>query len=168
MSKISRDSFYGFSRIKQLIKQTLLSNQDIVNLICVRTDNMAQFKNVAKGAQSPARSYIKQFKYVPDTIEEESVYVTMQSAVNSTNKFSLKEIEIIVYVFAHVDLMEMVQGVRTDILTGYIDNAINGLDTVGVGRLQLIEGEEYNPIQDYYGWALRYRIIDQNRTGKDI
>lgn len=168
MSKINRDSFYGFTKIKQVIKQRLLSNQNIVNLICVKTDNMAQFENVAKGAQSPARPFIKQFKYVPNTIEDESVYITMQCAVNSTNKFSLKEIEIIVYVFAHVNLMEMTQGIRTDILTGYIDNAINGLDTVGVGRLQLIEGEEYNPIQDYYGWALRYRITDQNRTGKDI
>jgi hypothetical protein len=168
MASLSKDNFFGFSLLKQYIKKSLLSNQKIVNLICNKTDNIANFENVATGSKSPARSFIRQYKYVPETVEEESVFVTMQCAINSTNSFSIKDIDIVIYIFAHVNLMEMAQGIRTDILAGYIDNAINGTDELGIGRLQLIDGEEYNPIEDYYGWALRYSIYDVNRTGKKI
>lgn len=50
-----------------------------MNLICIDTDNEDSFVDVAKGSQSPAKSFIKLFPYVPETIEEQSVFVTMQS-----------------------------------------------------------------------------------------
>ena len=64
--------------------------------------------------------------------------------------------------------MDMLQGVRTDLLAGYIDEEINGMTDVGFGRLELVSANEFNPIQDYYGQALEYTLQDHNRIGSKL
>ena len=64
--------------------------------------------------------------------------------------------------------MDMLQGVRTDLLAGYIDEEINGMTDVGFGRLELVSANEFNPIQDYYGQVLEYTLQDHNRIGSKL
>ena len=85
MQDVKHNSFTGMILLKQLIKKRCLNNQNIVNLICIDTDNEDSFVDVVKGSQSPAKSFIKLFPYVPETIEEQSVFVTMQSGVTQVS-----------------------------------------------------------------------------------
>ena len=168
MQDVKHNSFTGMTLLKQLIKKRCLNNQNIVNLICIDTDNEDSFVDVAKGSQSPAKSFIKLFLYVPETIEEQSVFVTMQSGVTQVSSSAVKTTSLMIYIFAHEQLMDMLQGVRTDLLAGYIDEEINGMTDVGFGRLELVSANEFNPIQDYYGQVLEYTLQDHNRIGSKL
>ena len=92
----------------------------------------------------------------------------MQSGVTQVSSSAVKTTSLMIYIFAHEQLMDMLQGVRTDLLAGYIDEEINGMTDVGFGRLELVSANEFNPIQDYYGQVLEYTLQDHNRIGSKL
>lgn len=164
----TRDTFQNISTLKQIVKRKILNNQSIVNLICNQGNNIDKFEDVQTGFNSPAKQFVRTYPYVPETIEKQSVFITMQSGITDTNNFSVRDVVLTVYIFAHEGLMELLQGARTDIISGYLDNEINGFGEIGIGRLQLKESSEFVPIQDYYGQALIYTLQDYNRIGAKV
>nr|DAN04135.1 MAG TPA: hypothetical protein [Caudoviricetes sp.] len=164
-------NFIDFVDIKEQVKKLFLSDQELVNLLCFRGANLADTENYKLGISSPAKKLIKTYKYVPETIEDDNIYITMASHVEYTNDAAIKSVTVDFFIFCHKSRVETLQGNRHDLIADRIDRILNGsLDfpDVGIGKVQLTDADEFIPMDDYYGWSMTYRLLAFNREGYAI
>lgn len=158
--------FSDFVRMKEIIKRTLLNDQQLVNLMLDKGVNVAEFEDKPTGSKSPAKNLIKTYKFVPETIEDDKTYITMSSHVDYTDRDFVKMMSVELYVMCHKSQVDTLQGNRHDLLADRVDRLLNGtlnFSEFGLGRFALAEADEFIPIGDYYAWAITYKTLALSR-----
>lgn len=114
--------------------------------------------------------HIYPFLYVPDTQTKVKTYVCADVTVPKAQNFSIKNLEIIIYVFCHKSLTKYKKagsvGTRTDILSDVIDKMLDTSRDFGIGRLKLESVNLFISEKTYYGRILTYSASDFNTNGK--
>ena len=157
--------FDSMMQQKQKLREALLQNQDVVNLLVNAGDNVLAFQDVKTGSKSPAAKLIKTHFYIPGTTTKDKNFITMRSRVVNTNKKVEKETNLIVYIICNEDQIDLLQGSRADLLADAVDRILNNsTDTLfGLGGIQLGVAEEVQFIDGYSGWEIPYVTHEFNR-----
>lgn len=150
---------------KQKLKEALLQNQAVVNLLMNTGNNVVDFEDVKLGSKSPAAKRIKTHFYVPDTTTKDQNFITMRSRVVYTDSNVVKETGIVIYIICNEDQMDLLQGSRADLLADEIDRILNNGDNplFGLGGIVLNTAEEVKFVEGYYGWEIPYHTHEMNR-----
>lgn len=153
---------------KQKLKEQLLQNQAVVNLLVNTGNNVLDFEDVKTGSKSPAAKLIKTHFYVPGTTTKDQNFITMRSRVVFTNSDVVKETGIVVYVICNEDQMDLMQGSRADLLADEVDKILNNGDSTlfGLGGIRLSTAEEVQFIEGYSGWQIPYITHEMNREAE--
>lgn len=157
--------FDSMMQQKQKLREALLQNQDVVNLLVNAGDNVLAFQDVKTGSKSPAAKLIKTHFYIPGTTTKDKNFITMRSRVVYTNTNVVKETSLIVYIICNEDQIDLLQGSRADLLADAVDRILNNsTDTLfGLGGIQLGVAEEVQFIDGYSGWEIPYVTHEFNR-----
>lgn len=150
---------------KQKLREALLKNQSVVNLLMNTGNNVVEFKNMRLGSKSEAASRIKTHFYVPSTTTQDQNFITMRSRVVYTDSNVVKETGIVVYVICNEDQIDLIQGSRADLLADEIDRILNNGDQplFGLGGIELRTAEEVQFVDGYSGWEIPYVTHEMNR-----
>lgn len=150
---------------KMKLRQKLLQNQNIVNLLVNTGDNMADFTQVKTGSKSPAAKLIKTHFYVPGTTTDDKNFITMRSRIIYADNNVVKETSIIVYVICNEDQIDLLQGSRADLLANEVDQILNNGDATlfGYGGIRIGAAEEVQFAENFSGWQIPYVTHEMNR-----
>ena len=149
---------------KLLLKERLLQDQDIVNLLVNQGNNIVTFKDYALGSRSPAASLIKTHFYVPGTTTIDKNFITMRSRIIYADTDVVKEVGIVVYIICNQDQIDLMQGSRADMLADAVDRILNNEDALfGIGGITIGRAEEVQFIEGYSGWEIPYVTHEFNR-----
>lgn len=161
--------FDSIRKQKLLLKERLLQDQDIVNLLVNQGDNVYDFSDVPLGSRSPAASLIKTHFYVPGTTSTDKNFITMRSRIVYTDTAVVKEVGIVVYVICNQDQIDLMQGSRADLLADAIDRILNNGEPIfGIGGITLGRAEEVQFIEGYSGWEVPYVTHEFNRRADTL
>lgn len=155
---------------KQMLKQKLLQNQKVVNLLVNTGNNTVDFENVKTGSKSPAAKLIKTHFYIPDTTTVDKNFITMRSRVVYTDSNVVKETGITIYIICNEDQIDLLQGSRADLLAEEIDQVLNNGDKplFGLGGITLSTADEVQFNEGYSGWQIPYVTHEMNRRAELI
>ena len=110
--------------------------------------------------------HIFPYLYVPDVQSEAKTYICVDVIVPKVPNPSIKNLKIIIWVFAHKSLMRYSKkgyiGTRTDILSDVLDRLLDTSREFGIGRLKLEDVGIFNSEKLYYGRVLTYSASDFN------
>lgn len=156
--------FDSIRKQKQLLKERLLQNQEVVNLLVNNGDNVLAFKDVTLGSKSPASQLIKTHFYVPGTTVIDKNFITMRSRIIYADTDVIKETGIVVYIICNQDQIDLMQGSRADLLADAVDRVLNNSDNIfGLGKIIIGRAEEVQFIEGYSGWEIPYTTHEFNR-----
>ena len=157
--------FNSITEQKMRLKQKLLQNQSIVNLLVNTGDNMAEFTDYKTGSKSPAARLIKTHFYVPGTTTDDKNFITMRSRIVRADNNAVKETAVIVFVICNEDQIDLLQGSRADLIANEIDQILNnGDDTLfGYGDIRIGTAEEVQFAENFSGWQIPYVTHEMNR-----
>lgn len=157
--------FDAMIKQKQLLRQKLLQNQAVVDLLVNTGNNTAEFAHAKTGSKSPAAELVKTHFYVPDTANVDRNYITMRSRVIYADTNVVKETGITVYVICNEHQIDLLQGSRADLLADEIDRILNNGDDplFGLGEITLRPADEVQFNDGYSGWQIPYVTHEMNR-----
>ena len=155
---------------KQKLKEALLKNQNVVNLLMNTVNNMQQFENIRTGSKSPAWNRVKTHFYIPKTTTKDMNFITMRSRVIYSDSDVVKETAIVVYVICNEDQIDLLQGSRADFLASEVDKILNtgGHPLFGLGGITLSNAEEVQFNDGYTGWQIPYFTHERNQDGERL
>lgn len=153
---------------KQKLREAILKNQKVCDLLVNTCNNVANFDHVKLGSKSPAAKLVKTHFYIPDTTTVDGNYITMRSRVVYADTDVVKEVAIIVYVICNQDQIDLLQGSRADLLADEIDQILNNGDTplFGYGGIKIGVAEEVQFNNGYYGWEIPFSTHEMNRRAE--
>lgn len=153
---------------KNKLKEKLLQNQNVVDLLVNTGDNVEEFEHVKCGSKSPAASLIKKHFYVPDTAQVDKNFITMRSRVVYADTDVIKEVSIVIYIICNKDQIDLIQGSRADLLANEIDQTLNnGSDPLfGLGGIKIGVAEEVNFADGFTGWQIPFFTHEMNRRAE--
>lgn len=157
--------FNDIKKQKMLLREALLKNQAVVNLLVNTGNNVMKFEDVKTGSGSPAASLVKMHFYVPGTSVMGDNFISMRGRVIYTDTNVVKETRLVVYVICSENNIDLLQGSRADLLANEIDMILNnGADPLfGYGGIRLGDAEEVQFAQGYSGWEIPYETHEMNR-----
>ncbi len=160
--------FDAMIRQKMLLKEKLLQNQAVVNLLCNTGNNVTEFENFKTGSGSPAEPLIKTRFYVPEAQTEDKNFIAMCSRVESTGSSAIKETGLTVYIICSARQIDLLQGSRADLLADEVDRILNCGDKplFGLGGIVINKAEEVQLNAGYSGWKIPYVTHERNRDGE--
>lgn len=155
---------------KQKLREALLKNQKIVNLLMNTGNNMVEFEDFKTGSKSPASTRIKSHFYIPKTTTRDMNFITMRSRIICSDSDVVKETAIVVYVICNEDQIDLLQGSRADLLADEIDKIANtgGSPLFGLGGIKLSNAEEVQFNDGYTGWQIPYFTHERNQDGERL
>lgn len=155
---------------KQKLREALLKNQNVVNLLMNTGNNMLEFENIKTGSKSPALNRVKTHFYIPKTITKDMNFITMRSRVIYSDSDVVKETAIVVYVICNEDQIDLLQGSRADLLASEVDKILNtgGYPLFGLGGITLSNAEEVQFNDGYTGWQIPYFTHERNQDGERL
>lgn len=150
---------------KNELKEKLLQNQKVVDLLVNTGNNVVEFEHVRLGSKSPAAELIKKHFYVPGTTQHDKNFITMRSRVVYADSDAIKEVSIVIYVICNEDQIDLVQGSRADLLANEIDQILNNGDEplFGLGGIKIGVAEEVNFAEGFSGWQIPFLTHEWNR-----
>ena len=150
---------------KLKLKEKLLQNQNVVNLLVNKGNNINEFENVRTGSKSPAASLILTHFHVPGTQQQDKNFITMRSRVVYADTNAVKETNIVVYVICNDDQIDLLQGSRADLLANEVDRILNNGDETlfGLGEIRIGVAEEIQFADGFSGWQIPYMTHELNR-----
>ena len=157
---------------KLRLREELLKNQNIVNLLVNTGNNMLDFEDVPTGSRSPASNLIRTYFYVPGTQTVDKNFITMRSRVlRGDNHWKttdpIKKTEIVVYIICNQDQINLLQGSRADLIANEIDMILNKGDPIfGYGGIIIGQAEELQFIDGYSGWEIPFTTHEINRKAE--
>ena len=153
---------------KNKLKEKLLQNQNVVNLLVNTCDNMEDFMDIRTGSRSPAAPLIQTHFHVPGTQQEDRNYISMQSRVIYADTNVVKETSIVIYVICSDDQIDLLQGSRADLLANEIDQILNNGDETlfGLGGIRIGIAEELQFAEGFSGWRIPYVTHELNRRAE--
>jgi len=137
-------------------------NQDIIKIIS---------NNQEITTEELLKENIFPFEYVPDIKNDQKTFICIDTNVPSFKTDTCKDIQLLLYVFTHKDLMRYTEageaGTRVDILCHKIDEKFNGSNDFGIGRLKQKSVLSYKSLnENYYGKVIIYSVPEYNRNRK--
>lgn len=154
---------------KNQLKEALLQNQAIVDLLVNTGDNVEEFEHYRTGSKSPAASLVRKYLYVPGTTQSDKNFITMRSRVVLADNAAVKEVSIVVYVICNRDQIELVQGSRADLLANEIDKILNDGETIfGLGGIRIGTAEEVSFADGFSGWQIPFFTHEWNRGAHNL
>lgn len=155
---------------KMLLREELLKNQTVVNLLCNTGNNMYDFKDFKTGSKSPAADLIRTYFYVPGTQVKDKNFITMRSRVLHVNDHwenttVVKSTQLVVYIICNQDQIDLLQGSRADLIANEVDMILNNGDNplFGYGGIEIGQAEELQFIDGYSGWEIPFSTHEINR-----
>ena len=155
---------------KQKLKQALLKNQRVVNLLCNVGNNVQEFEDFTLGSKSPAADLIKTHFYIPGTMETDTNFISMRSLIVHTDMNAIKQIGLTVYIICNTDQIGLLQGSRSDLIADEVDRVLNdGFNPLfGLGEITVGLAEELSFATGYTGWQIPYTVHVFNREAKRL
>ncbi len=154
---------------KNKLKEELLNNQCVVDLLVNPGDNILDFEHVKTGSKSPATKLIRKHFYVPDTTQVDKNFIAMRSIVNYADTDVIKEVTMVVYIICNEDQIDLIQGSRADLLANEVDQILNRSDPLfGLGGIKIGVAEEVSFAQGFSGWQIPFRTHEWNRKAENI
>lgn len=162
--------FESLVQQKSLLREKLLSNQNIVNLLLNVGNNVNEFTDYPLGSKSPAASLIKPHFYVPGTTTVDKNFIVMKGRILYANTDVVKRTALIVYVLCNDDQIDLMQGSRADLLANEIDMILNNGEEplFGYGGIDIGQAEELRFIDGYSGWEIPFTTHEINRKAELI
>ena len=153
---------------KERLKEMLLRNQNVVNLLMNTGSNIADFQTIRTGSKSPAAAYIKTHFYVPGTAQRDKNFITMRSRVIYADSPAVKETSITVYIICNEDQIDLIQGSRADFIANEVDQILNNGDETlfGLGGIKIGAAEEVQFAEGFSGWQIPYSTHELNRRAE--
>lgn len=150
---------------KLKLKERLLQDQTVVDLLVNTGDNVLEFEKVKTGSKSPAAKLIKTHFYVPGTTTVDKNFITMRSRVVYADTDVVKETALVVYIICNEDQIDLLQGSRADLLADAVDRILNNGDDplFGLGGIKIGVAEEVQFVDGYSGWEIPYTTHEMNR-----
>ena len=146
------------------LREKLLQNQTVVNLLVNTGNNVIDFEDVTLGSRSPAAKLIKMNFYVPGTTTVDQNFIAMRSRILYTDSNVVKEVGLVVYVICNDDQIDLMQGSRADLLANEVDKILNTSDNLfGYGGIKIGRAEEVRFIEGYSGWEIPFSTFEINR-----
>lgn len=160
--------FQAIIEQKERLREALLRNQTVVDLLVNTGDNMLDFEHVRLGSKSPAAALIKKHFYVPNTAQTDQNFITMRSRVIYTDTDVIKEVSLVVYVICNEHQIDLAQGSRADLLANEIDQILNqGQNPLfGLGGVRLGVAEEVQFAEGFSGWQIPFVTHEFNRRAE--
>jgi len=156
--------FASITEQKRKLREKLLQNQTIVNLLTNTSNNIVDFEDVTLGSRSPAAKLVKTHFYVPGTTTVDKNFIAMRSRILYTDSNVIKEVGLVVYVICNDDQIDLIQGSRADLLADEVDKILNnGDDIFGYGGIKIGRAEEVRFIEGYSGWEIPFSTFEINR-----
>ena len=147
-----------FDYKNQLMKD-LLTNERIVELLDTDVD--------IEHAQSLAYSRVFPFEYLPDTVQDGTVFICFDVDVIQALNSTFYEPYLSIWIFAHRSKLRLPEGgVRTDRICEEIAETINGSMQYGLGKLELMAMKRFAPMTDYLGKVVTFKAKDFNTPYK--
>ena len=103
------------------------------------------------------------YPYIPQTQDEVKVYICLDIYVPRTRDKLIKDVQIVINVFAHKDKSLHKGKSRVDLLSIEIDKIMNGNYNFGIDAMELISVLPYNPNVNYYGKQFIYNSKNLNQ-----
>lgn len=155
---------------KLKLRERLLQNQNVVNLLVNTGDNMAEFQNVRTGSRSPAADLIKTHFHVPGTQQADKNFISMRSRVVYADSPAAKETNIVIYIICNDDQIDLLQGSRADLLANEVDQILNNGDETlfGMGGISIGVAEELRFAEGFSGWQIPYMTHEFNRRAETL
>ena len=157
--------FDSMMQQKQKLREALLQNQDVVNLLVNAGDNVLAFQDVKTGSKSPAAKLIKTHFYIPGTTTKDKNFIMMRRRVVYNNTNVVKETSLIVYIIGTEYQIDLLQGSWADLLADAADRIlINSPETLirmGGFHRGLASASQF--IDGYSGWEIPYVTHEFNR-----
>lgn len=150
---------------KQKLREALLNDQQVCNLLCNKGLNILDFENVRLGSKGPASELIKTHFFVPGTVTSDKNYIVISSDVPWTDTKVIKETQMTLFILCNNDNIDLIQGSRADFLADAVDRIVNnGSDPLfGFGGIRLGYAQEMQFTEGYTGWKLPYVTHEPNR-----
>jgi len=159
--------FEALCNQKLILKEKLLQNQAVVNLLVNNGNNMMDFYDVKTGSKSPAAKLIKTHFYIPGTTTKDKNFITMRSRVVYADSNVVKETGINIYIICNEDQIDLMQGSRADLLADEVDRILNNCDPLfGLGGIRLFTAEETQFADGFSGWEIPYVTHERNRSAE--
>lgn len=146
---------YDIGRYKSRFKSKLAHSDDIKECLLGKDYDEEMVDDLLDG-------HIYSYLYVPDTQTETKSYICFDIRVPRVPSDYIKDMELIIYVFAHKDKMKYTKvgyiGNRCDALADMIDTAIANAPATdfGIGSLRLSSIDIYQVGTEYYGRVMKY------------
>lgn len=150
---------------KLKLRESLLKNQNVVNLLVNTGNNLVEYEDVEIGSKSPASKLVKTHFYVPGTTAKDKNFITMRSRIIYADTNVVKETSIIVYVICNEDQIDLMQGSRADLLANEIDMILNRTEDpiFGLGGIKIGVAEEVQFAEGFSGWQIPFITHEMNR-----
>lgn len=147
-----------FFRYKNQLMNDLLTNKNIVDLLCDTNEPPDDVSELIYSQVFP-------YEYVPDTIEHGQTFICCDVDIDDVFSKTYLSPTLYIWVFTHRSLLRLPQGgVRTDSLCAEVAKTINGSRYYGLGELGLKRVRRFAPITDYQGKVLTFTAKEFNRT----
>ena len=145
-----------FSEYKNQLMEDLLTNNEIVRLIC---DD-----HPVDDVKSLVYSQVFPFEYIPETIEHGATYICCDVDIQKVESKTFLLPVLNIWLFSHKSKLRLPEGgVRTDRLAAEIAETINGSRNYGLGELDLYSVRRFAPIPDYQGKVMTFHAKEFNR-----
>ena len=103
------------------------------------------------------------YPYIPHVQEDVRVFISLDVYVPRTRDKLIKDVQIVINVFAHKDKSLYKGKSRVDLLTIEIDKIMNGNYNFGIDAVELVSVLPYNPNMNYFGKQMIYNVQNLNQ-----
>lgn len=153
---------------RNFILKKLISDQELCKALYYNETNFLDQPDIERTSQLIYRN-IFPFNFIPPQEENEKrTYLTFRfRKFRPVNGF-YKSGDIWINVFTNRDLYRTDYGVlRIDFIIDKVDELLNGIEGISIGKLQLAEMDEIYVNQNYSGSYLIYKTYDFNKLSRD-
>lgn len=151
---------------KQKIAEMLLSDDIVVKLLTGEDSPVVPAKDLMYDVVYP-------YDWMDNTSLTAGAYVCVDVDIPSVSTKNVKNCTITIWVMCHQNAMclrgtnmynlSYVGGTRRDKLCDRIDYLLNGCTNIGLGQVELIRANRFDPGGMYYGRELVYHVQEFNR-----
>lgn len=161
-SKVDRLQYK--TNYKNNIIKKLISRQELCKALFYNQANFLSLPNIDPYIllENDTRR-IYSYEYVPTSTDEKKIYITMELRNYGLVRNRYKNGYAYIYTLVHQDCEETDMGsLRTDYLLSLIDQQLNQMIGVGVGRLQFHDSDKVHVNDSYNGHCNVYKFYEFN------
>lgn len=154
--------FDSIDTVKSLIKDRILSNQELLKLVSVLTEDPLVAKDITDLSKIVNKSIFFSPKTL-DTNKDQKVFVTMEtSLLSNMDGNRLIDVYFTFNIYCHIDLLELCDSrTRPWMICSCLSNMFTNSWGSWMGKMELEDGYEIIEIPNsYYGIKIRFSLSD--------